>query len=191
MKRLVLLAFICVWGACTASAYMFKVKVDLGEKPVKDEIKLAVPKGAEKASERYLGLAEKTHPNLLSHGFAAIPEQPKTVDADDPLDDLEGGAVEDDAIQRVDKDVEYVVRMNGVRKSFVLLVVNRKDENLPAEIALKRGKMREPVYWRVYSEDGGKSWTTMAWQPPRESDIYPWTVEIPAKTVQTITIGLR
>ena len=73
----------------------------------------------------------------------------------------------------------------------MLVVVNRGKSDLTAEIELKRGKMREPVYRRVYSEDGGKTWTTMAWQPPRASDLYPWTVEVPANTVQTVTITVK
>lgn len=169
MKNIMIFALFCAWGASAASAYSFKIKVDLSEDPEKGEVSLDVPRGAKKAAERYFRLAETTHPDLLSHGFAVMPNQPKAVD----------------------KDVEYVVRRAKDRKSFVLMVVNRKNENLTAEVELGNGKMREPVYRRVYSPDGGKSWTTIAWQPPRSADLCPWTVEVPAKTVQTVTISVR
>ena len=101
------------------------------------------------------------------------------------------GPVAADAIQKVDKDVDYAVRANSERKSFVLMIVNRKKEDLTAEVDLKSGRMLEPVYRQVYSEDGGKTWTTAAWQPPRSTDVYPWTVEVPANSVETVTICLK
>lgn len=191
MKSIVFMVFVCVCTMYPALARSFKIRVDLGVKPEEAEIALSVPKGAEKAAGRYFRLAETTHPDLLTHGFAALPERSKAVDADDPLADLKTGSVEDDAIQSVDRDIEYVVRKTKKGKSFVLMIVNRKNEDRTAEIELKRGKMCEPVYRRVYSEDGGKSWTTIAWQPPRAADLHPWTIEVPAKTVQTVTIGVK
>ena len=181
---------VAAW-ACSLHAYSFKVKVDLAESADTNQTRLAVMKGAEKASERYFRLAEKTHPDVIVRGFAAKPEQKKSVLDEDPMDAFDADIVDDDAIQRFDKEVEYVVRATKSRKSFVLMVVNRKNENLKAEIELKRGKMREPVYRRVYSEDGGKTWTTMAWQPPRASDLYPWTIDVPSNTVQTVTIIIK
>ena len=181
---------VAAW-ACSLHAYSFKVKVDLAESADTNQTRLAVMKGAEKASERYFRLAEKTHPDVIVRGFAAKPEQKKSVLDEDPMDAFDTDIVDDDAIQRFDKDIEYIVRATQGRNSFVLVVVNRGKSDLTAEIELKRGKMREPVYRRVYSEDGGKTWTTMAWQPPRASDLYPWTVEVPANTVQTVTITVK
>ena len=110
---------------------------------------------------------------------------------EDMLEDLDMGPVSADVIQKVDKDVDYAVRANKARNSFVLMIVNRKKENLTAEVELKRGKMLEPVYRQVYSEDGGKTWTTAAWQPPRAADVYPWTLEVPSNSVETVTIYLK
>ena len=171
----------------------FKIKVDLADRPEPGaSAPSRFPKGAEKASERYFRFAEKTHPVLLSSGHAALLGQQKKADAGDGmLDDLDLGPVDADAIQKVDKNVDYAVRANNARNSFVLMIVNRKKENLTAEIELKRGKMYEPVYRQVYSEDGGKTWTTAAWQPPRAADVYPWTVEVPANSVETVTLYLK
>ena len=191
MKAKAIIAIVTAALACSSYAYSFKVNVDLNETAETNEVHLAVQKGAEKAAERYFRFAERTHPLVLSHSFAAKPEKAKVDIDDDPLEDLDGGIVAADAIQKFDKEVEYVVRATKSRKSFVLMVVNRKNENLKAEIELKRGKMREPVYRRVYSEDGGKTWTTMAWQPPRASDLYPWTIDVPSNTVQTVTIIIK
>ena len=190
MKNIVFALLVAALWASPVQAYTFKIRVDLLEESEEKAVSLAVPKGAEKASARYFRLAERTHPVLVSYGYAALPDQARFV-SEDPLANLDSGIVADDLIQNVDKDVEYTVRTSGNRKSFVLSIVNRKNEALTAEIELKRGRMREPVYRRVYSEDGGRSWTTIAWQPPRESDLYPWTVEVPANTVQTVTICLR
>ena len=181
---------VAAW-ACSLHADSFKIKVDLAENADTNQTRLAVMKGAEKASERYFRLAEKTHPDVIARGFAAKPEQKKSVLDEDPMDAFGADIVADDEIQRFDKDIEYIVRATRGRNSFVLVVVNRGKNDLTAEIELKRGKMREPVYRRVYSEDGGKTWTTMAWQPPRASDLYPWTVEVPANTVQTVTITVK
>lgn len=189
-KVVVAVALAVCW-ASMARAWTFKVKVDLQASPEKESVALAVPKGAEKASERYLKFAERTHPDVLAHAYAALPNQAKMEKEEGTLDDLDFGLVEDDAIQTVDKDVEYIVRSNKGRNSFVLVIVNRKNENLTAEVELRIGKMYEPVYRRVYSEDGGKTWTTAAWQPPRESALYPWPIDVPANMVQTVTICLR
>ena len=191
MNAKAIIAIVTAALACSSYAYSFKVNVDLNETAETNEVHLAVQKGAEKAAERYFRFAERTHPLVLSHSFAAKPEKAKVDIDDDPLEDLDGGIVAADEIQRFDKEVEYVVRATKSRKSFVLMVVNRKNENLKAEIELKRGKMREPVYRRVYSEDGGKTWTTMAWQPPRASVLYPWTIDVPSNTVQTVTIIIK
>ena len=191
MKCLIFCVAACICSACNAEGGLFRIDVDLGKKPLKEVVEIAVPKGAEMASKRYFDLAEATHPDLLAHGFAVPPEQKKAVDADDMLGGLETNSVDDDAIQSFDKDVEYVVRRTKDRKSFVLMIVNRKAEDLSAEIDLKHGKMREPVYRRVFTPNGGQSWTTVAWQPPRAENLYPWTVEVPAMTVQTVTIGVR
>ncbi len=179
------------WGGRAADA-PFPINVDLKGEAERGTVALAVPKGAEAASDRYFRLAEKTHPVLLSHGFAAVPDQPEEAPSDDdPLGELDPGVVESDSIQRLDKDVEYAVRASGDRRSFVLMIVNRGTADKTASVELKKGKMREPVYRRVYSEDGGTNWTTMAWQPPRGSDVYPWTVDVPSNTVQTVTITVK
>lgn len=176
-------------------AESFKVKVDVQDCPEPGASSPSkFPKGAEKAAERYFKFAEKTHPVLLSSGRAALlGQQKKAYVGEDMLEDLDlaMGPIPADAIQTEDKDVDYAVRANKARNSFVLMIVNRKKENLTAEVELKRGKMYEPVYRQVYSEDGGKTWTTAAWQPPREADVYPWTVEVPANSVETVTIPLR
>jgi hypothetical protein len=188
--KLILALSSAVW-AVTVQAYSFKVKVDIGEVAETNAVKMAIPKGSEKPVNRYFRFAERTHPLVLTHGFAALPDQGGSEFEEDPLESLDDGTFDTDAIQKVDKDVEYVIRANGSRSSFVLMIINRKKENLTAEIELKRGRMFEPVYRRVYSEDGGKTWTTMAWQPPRAADLYPWPIEVPANTIQTVTIILR
>lgn len=187
------IAFACVVLASTSGADSFKIKVDLADRPEPGaSAPSRFPKGAEKASERYFRFAEKTHPVLLSSGHAALlGQQKKAVVDEDMLDDLDMGPVAADAIQKVDKDVDYAVRANSERKSFVLMIVNRKKEDLTAEVDLKSGRMLEPVYRQVYSEDGGKTWTTAAWQPPRAPDVYPWTVEVPANSAETVTICLK
>ena len=187
------IVFACVVLASTSGADSFKIKVDLADRPEPGaSAPSRFPKGAEKASERYFRFAEKTHPVLLSSGHAALLGQQKKADIEeDMLDDLDMGPVAEDAIQKVDKDVDYAVRANSERKSFVLMIVNRKKEDLTAEVDLKSGRMLEPVYRQVYSEDGGKTWTTAAWQPPRAPDVYPWTVEVPANSAETVTICLK
>ena len=187
------IAFACVVLASTSGADSFKIKVDLADRPEPGaSAPSRFPKGAEKASERYFRFAEKTHPVLLSSGHAALLGQQKKADIEeDMLDDLDMGPVAEDEIQKVDKDVDYAVRANSERKSFVLMIVNRKKEDLTAEVDLKSGRMLEPVYRQVYSEDGGKTWTTAAWQPPRAPDVYPWTVEVPANSAETVTICLK
>lgn len=187
------IAFACVVLASTSGADSFKIKVDLADRPEPGaSAPSRIPKGAEKASERYFRFAEKTHPVLLSSGHAALLGQQKKADIEeDMLDDLDMGPVAEDEIQKVDKDVDYAVRANSERKSFVLMIVNRKKEDLTAEVDLKSGRMLEPVYRQVYSEDGGKTWTTAAWQPPRAPDVYPWTVEVPANSAETVTICLK
>ena len=178
-------------SALTAEAYTFKVKVDPRDPPEKEEVSLAVPKGAEAASARYFKLAERTHPILLAHGSAVRQDERKKGPSEDLMADSEEAAVEDDAVAVGDKDVEYVVRTDARRSSIVLEFVNRKDEPMTAALELVVKKPMPPVYRRVHRTADGKGWTTTAWQPPRESALYPWTVELAPNSVETVTIGIR
>ena len=177
------------------SATPFQIKVDLNVVPEAGAPVMKVPAGAKAAVDRYFRFAERTHPLVLTHSYAARPDKKNKAvsldEDDDPLGSLDLALVADDAVQDFDKDVEFVVRANKSRSSMVLMIVNRKKENMTAHVELKRGSMREPVYRRVYSEDGGKTWTTAAWQPPRESALYPWPLDVPANTIQTVTINLK
>lgn len=179
-------------------AESFRIAVDLGKKTESGSVSLKVPKGAEKASERYFQLAEKTHPDLLAYGYAmrvkpavrARLQKKASAGAGTAKGSAEETVVDEKDLV-ADKNVEYAVRVSKGLKSFVLMMVNRTKDPLTAEIEFANGRMRAPVYRRVYSENGGKSWTTAAWQPPRDSDVRPWTVEVPANTVQTVTITYK
>lgn len=179
-------------------AESFRIAVDLAGKGDAKTVALKVPKGAEKASERYFQLAEKTHPDLLACGYAMRVKPAMRAKlqkkASAGVATAKGSAektVVDEKDLVADKKVEYAIRAAKGRKSFVLMMVNRTKDPLTAEIALANGQMRAPVYRRVYSENGGKSWTTAAWQPPRNPDVRPWTIELPANTVQTVTITVK
>ena len=178
-------------SALTADAYTFKVKVDLRDQPENEEVSLAVPKGAEAAASRYFKLAERTHPLLLAHGAAVRQEEKKKGPSADLMSDLEETAVEDDAVTVGDKDVEYIVRTDARRTSIVLEFVNRKDEPMTAALELVTKKPMPPVCRRVHRTADGKGWTTTAWQPPRDSSLYPWTIELAPNSVETVTIGIR
>ena len=56
------------------------------------------------------------------------------------------------------------------------------------------GWIYEPNSDRIWNPDlysaDGKGWTTTAWQPPRDSSLHPWTVELAPNSVETVTIGL-
>ena len=188
--RSIIVAFVCAWGACSASAYSFKVKVDPCDPPEKKEVSLVVPKGTEAAAARYFTLAERTHPLLLSHG-TAVRQEEKKGPTEDLMSDSEETGIEDDAIAVGDNDVEYVVRTDARRTSIVLEFVNRKDEPMTAALELVAKKPLPPVYRRVHRTADGKGWTTTAWQPPRDSSLYPWTVELAPNSVETVTIGIR
>ena len=188
--RCIIVALGCAWGACSASAYSFKVKVDPRDRPEKEEVSLAAPTGAEAAAARYFKLAKKTHPLLLTHG-TAVRQEEKKGPSNDLMSDFGENAVEDDAIAEGDKDVEYVVRADERRTSIVLEFVNRKAEPMTAALELVVKKPLPPVYRRVHRTADGKGWTTTAWQPPRAADVYPWTVELAPNSVETVTIGIR
>ena len=177
--------------ALSAEAYTFKVKVDPRDPPEKEEVSLVAPKGAEAAAARYFKLAERTHPLLLAHGTAVRQDEKKKGPSEDLMSDLGESGVEDDAVVVGDKDVEYVVRTDARRSSIVLEFVNRKDEPMTAALELVTKKPMPPVYRRVHRTADGMGWTTTAWQPPRESALYPWTVELAPNSVETVTIGIR
>ena len=195
MKSFAVVLLASLVMALPVRAESFKIAVDLAGKGDAKTVALKVPKGAEKASERYFQLAEKTHPDLLAHGYAMRVKPAVRTRLQKKASAGAGtakGSAEETVVDEkdlvADKNVEYAVRVSKGLKSFVLMMVNRTKDPLTAEIEFANGRMRAPVYRRVYSEDGGKSWTTAAWQPPRDSDVRPWTVEVPANTVQTVTI---
>lgn len=185
--------------ACSAQAYTFKIKVDLASQPEKQPVQLTVPKGAEKASARYFRLAEKTHPDLLAHGFAAPPGQATFKRDDDPLDDLAGGLVDDDAILTFDKDVEYVIRAAG-RRSFVLMV-NSNNRKIDMPIALDGLEFAgEPVVKSVTIAEGHVHSHLIPGERPlwtvSEDKLAPFeggkaVIPIGPNTAQSVTIPLR
>lgn len=153
-----------------ASAANFTIKIDPREKPLAKAPSLDVPKGARAAADRYFKMTEKGHTVVL--GSVATDED---------------GA----ELLELDKGVAYAVRATKQLNSFVLMMVNagKEPKTVAVEIAGKR--LLPPIYRRVFSADGGKTWDTIAWEPPQSPDLCPWTVELSPFTVQTVTIKTR
>ena len=167
-----------------------KIEVDPDGCPQKGKVELKIPQGAKKAAERYFRQAEKGHRTRLAHGFAV--KKPAEAAVKGPSLGDASSTADLDLIE-YDKDVEYVVLATSVltrgkNDSFVIEMVNRGKEAKSVEVLIARRRQLPPVYRRVFSPDGGKTWDTIAWEPPQSPDRYPWTVELSPNTVQTVTI---
>ena len=148
----------------------FRVELDLTQNAKLAPLSVTVPAPARKVFKRYEQLVESSNPVLVGRGF--VPS-------------VKG--------KGEDKTVEWIASANAKRNSLVLQTANfsKTDRTIELSLAESDRRMLSPVYRRVYFDEKEKSWKRMAWETPRNSDVRPWTVEVPANTVQTVLIRLK
>ena len=148
----------------------FRVELDLARDAKLAPLTVAVPGSARKVFKRYEQLAANANPLRVGRGFA-----PSLKDKGE------------------DKAVEWVASVNAKRNSLVLQTANFSKEDRTIELSLANSdrQMLSPVYRRVLLDGKTGEWTRMAWEAPRNPDVRPWTVDVPANTVQTVLIRLK
>ena len=96
------------------------------------------------------------------------------------------------------KGVVWFVCKNVKDDALVFITQNKSDESVSLPFAVNGRMPLAPTYRRVYSEDQGKNWTSMAFEPPHSSSgpmneqamRSPCSIEIPPRSYQTVTIRL-
>lgn len=96
------------------------------------------------------------------------------------------------------KGVVWFVCKNAKEDALVFITQNKSDESVSLSFAVNGRVPLAPTYRRVYSEDQGKNWTSMAFEPPHSSSgpmngqamRSPYSIEIPPRSYQTVTIRL-
>ena len=148
----------------------FRVELDLSRDAKFTSLTAAVPAPARKIFKRYEQLAAGANPLQVGRGFAPAKK----------------GKGED-------KSVEWIASVNAKRNSLVLQTANFSKEDRTIELSLANSdrRMLSPVYRRVLLDEKEGVWKRMAWETPRNSDVRPWTVDVPANTVQTVLIRLK
>ena len=148
----------------------FRVELDLSRDAKFTTLTAAVPAAARKIFKRYEQLAANANPLRVGRGFA-----PSLKDKGE------------------DKAVEWVASVNEKRNSLVLQTANFSKEDRTIELTLAQSdrQMLSPVYRRVLLDGKTGEWTRMAWEAPRNPSVRPWTVDLPANTVQTVLIRLK
>ena len=148
----------------------FRVELDLARDAKLAPLTVAVPGSARKVFKRYEQLAANANPLQVGRGFAPA---------------MKG--------KGEDKSVEWVASVNAKRNSLVLQTANfsKADRTIELSLANSDRRMLSPVYRRVLFDAKEGAWKRMAWETPRNSDVRPWTVDVPANTVQTVLIRLK
>lgn len=97
-----------------------------------------------------------------------------------------------------EKDLVWYLCKNPQGNLIVFVTHNFTDE--PKTIVFRVGTKNPltPIYRRVYSENGGKTWKRIAFEPPHSSISgcpqtmpEPYTIEIPPHSHQTATVRLK
>lgn len=148
----------------------FRVELDLARDAKLAPLTVAVPGSARKVFKRYEQLAANANPLQVGRGFAPA---------------MKG--------KGEDKSVEWVASVNAKRNSLVLQTANfsKADRTIELSLANSDRRMLSPVYRRVLFDAKEGAWKRMAWETPRNPDVRPWTVDVPANTVQTVLIRLK
>lgn len=151
-------------------AAAFCVELNLLQDAKLAPLTVAVPGSARKVFKRYEQLAADANPLQVGRGFAPA---------------MMG--------KGEDKSVEWIASVNAKRNSLVLQTANFSKEDRTIELTLANSdrRMLSPVYRRVLFDEKKGVWRRMAWETPRNPDVRPWTVDVPANTVQTVLIRLK
>ena len=151
-------------------AAAFRVELDLARHAKFTSLTAAVPAPARKVFKRYEQLAAHANPLQVGRGFAPSPKG-----------------------KGDDRSVEWIASVNEKRNSLVLQTANFSKEDRTIELSLANSdrRMLSPVYRRVLFDAKEGAWKRMAWETPRNPDVRPWTVDVPANTVQTVLIRLK
>lgn len=169
MKRIATLAAALVLSAVTAGgADKPMVEVNLGEKGAERKRSLnSLPGPARKLFARYDALAAR--------------QAPLTIAVSDPKS----------------KDFSWTVCKDERNSAVVFVTHNRSDSAVTLTFSVSEKTPLFPTYRRVFSEDGGKSWETIAFEPPHGSITgcpqplpRPFAIEVPPHSYQTATVRL-
>lgn len=164
MRRMGILAgLVCLTAA--VSAEDLTVKLDMKGEYMGVDPELTIPKGAQKLSADNLAYARRKYAEVIARDIS--------------------------------EDIAWEARVfrskrPGRKEDLALVTVNRGQETVRLNLEFEGGlKPLPPVYRRVFSTDGGKTWDTEAFQPPQHSLRVPWTVEVPSNSVQLVTIWFK
>jgi len=96
------------------------------------------------------------------------------------------------------KDFVWSVCKNAENTTLVFLTQNKTDKARTITFTVDAKLPLYPTYRRAYSTDKGKTWETIAFEPPHFSTTgcpegmpAPYTIEIPPYSYQTATVRLK
>lgn len=97
-----------------------------------------------------------------------------------------------------DKGFAWYVGVNGRNTAICFITANPSDGARPIEFKLEKMLPLTPTYYRVYSPDGGRTWKTIAFEPPHASISgcpqtmpEPYRIDVPAHSYQVAVVRLK
>ena len=103
-----------------------------------------------------------------------------------------------DKPDKSEKGFAWVIGINSRKTAICFITVNPSDEARPIEFKIGKQFPLTPTYYRVYSPDRGKSWKTIAYEPPHASISgcpqmmpEPFRIEVPAYSYQVAVVRLK
>ena len=103
-----------------------------------------------------------------------------------------------DKPDKSEKGFAWYVGVDKGNSAICFITANPSSEARPIEFKTEKMLPLTPTYYRVYSSDGGRTWRTIAFEPPHSSiSGYPQTmpepyrIEVPAHSYQIAVVRLR
>ena len=147
------------------------IDIDLGARGATTKRALAMPGAAKKLFLRYDAVANQICPLTLLRS----PDKNKS-------------------------DFVWYVGTNARKTALAFITANESDEPRPVSFSYKSDLLPlTPTYRRVYSTNGGRTWQTIAYEPPHASTSgwpqpmpkKPWTIEVPPHSYQVAIVRLH
>lgn len=147
------------------------IKIDLGAKDFPSKRPLAIPGVPKKLFQRYRIVADQLCPMTILRS----PEKSKS-------------------------DFVWFIGTDDRRSRIAFITANASDEPKPISFSFNNDMLPlTPTYRRVYSANGGRTWQTIAYEPPHSSisgcpqpmPKKPWTIEVPPRSYQVAIVRLH
>ena len=158
--------------AVTEQETTLKLKIDEQATAIMSKRTFALPGPAKRLFARYERIADTVCPLTLMRS----PDKP----------------------DKSEKGFAWSVGVDARKTAICFITTNPSDTARPIEFKLEKLLPLTPTYYRVYSPDKGRTWKTIAYEPPHASISGcpqtmpdPFRIEVPAYSCQVAVVRMK